>query len=95
MVEVVNIGKCKPPWGKHGDVRIDRSSRWGNPFFIGPNRDRDAVCDMYETYFEKCEQSGKLDINDLKDAKRLGCWCKPLRCHGDYLKRRIEETLNV
>ena len=35
----------------------------------------------------------QLDIHDLVGAKRLGCWCKPQRCHGDYLKKRIEELL--
>jgi hypothetical protein len=34
-----------------------------------------------------------LDIHNLLGAKRLGCWCKPQRCHGDYLKKRIEELL--
>lgn len=33
---------------------------------------------------------GFLDINEISDAKRLGCHCAPLRCHCDYLKKLIE-----
>jgi hypothetical protein len=89
-VEVVNLKTCKD-WGKPGDVRIDRRTKWGNPFSLKKGYTRDEACDMYESYFKKCETSGDLDINELKDAKRLACWCFPARCHGDYLKKRIEE----
>ena len=34
---------------------------------------------------------GHLNINDLKGTKRLGCWCSPMRCHCDYLKKKVEE----
>ena len=39
--------------------------------------------------------NGYLDINELKDAKRLGCWCKNSdgkgpSCHCDALKRKVE-----
>lgn len=33
---------------------------------------------------------GKLDISEIKGAKRLFCHCAPLRCHCDYLKKLIE-----
>lgn len=87
-IEVVNMRTCNPPWGQPDDVRIDRATKWGNPFHIGV-LNRNEVCDCYEEYFDK---SG-LDIAELASAKRLGCWCKPKRCHGDYLKRKIEEYL--
>lgn len=92
MVEVVNIRTCKPPWGQEGDVKIDRTTKWGNPFHMQNDSDfeRNRVCNAYELYFP---QSG-LNIVELLHAKRLGCWCKPKRCHGDYLKKRIEEILN-
>lgn len=88
MVEVVNMRTCNPPWGQPGDVRIDRATKWGNLFHIGV-LNRDEVCDCYEDYFDKSD----LNIVELANAKRLGCWCKPKRCHGDYLKRKIEEYL--
>ena len=89
MVEVVNMRTCKPPWGQEGDVRIDRVTKWGNPFHIGV-LNRDEVCDEYERWF--FDKSG-LDIYELAGAKRLGCWCKPKRCHGDFLKRLLDNML--
>ena len=76
--------------GKPGDIRIDRATKWGNPFAIGKDGDRDDVCNKYTIWLERQLQSGTLNLHELKNAKRLGCWCKPLRCHGDYLKQKIE-----
>jgi len=89
MVEVVNMRTCVPPWGQPGDVRIDRATKWGNPFHIDPSgigMRRDEVCDAHARNFH-------LDISELAHAKRLGCWCKPKRCHGDFLKKKIENYL--
>ena len=87
-VEVINLKTCKN-WGQSGDVRIDRKTKWGNPYEMlnKSEAERNRVCDLYEETFIK----RGLDITDLKNAKRLGCWCKPLRCHGDYLKKQIED----
>jgi hypothetical protein len=87
MVEVVNIRNCSPVWGQPGDVRIDRTSKWGNPFYMHDESERDYVCEKYIEWFRLQK---KLDIRALKDVKRLGCWCKPKRCHGDFLKQIIE-----
>jgi len=94
VIEVVNKHKCRDFGAKEGDVYIGRGSKWGNPFRIGPDGDRDEVCDKYEAYFVRMEGMGALDIRELLPAKRLGCFCKPQRCHGDYLVRRIEQIQN-
>jgi len=31
------------------------------------------------------------NISELLQAKRLGCWCKPHICHGDFLKKLIDK----
>jgi hypothetical protein len=90
MVEVVNMRSCNPPWGQPGDVRIDRRTKWGNPFMMQKESDRDRVCDDYERYYMVVWKDLGLDISELMDAKRLGCWCKPKRCHGDFLKSLID-----
>jgi hypothetical protein len=94
MVEVVNMRTCSPPWGQPGDVRIDRTTKWGNPFPLTSESKRDEVCDLYIRYMRNLIDNGNRDIRELIHAKRLGCWCKPYRCHGDYLKRLIEEELD-
>jgi len=73
------------------DVKIDRSSKWGNPFRIGPDGDRDEVCDKYEARLLKRVDLLR-SLEELR-GKRLGCWCKPLRCHGDTLVRFLEEGI--
>jgi hypothetical protein len=127
MVEVVNIYRCRD-FGKPGDYRCDRETKWGNPFIMYETKMRDHVCDLYEDYLDAITEQdnqqmvrmllkiggltpiqvdswmqktgGYLNINELKGAKRLFCWCKPYRCHCDYLAKIIEgntkqEFLNV
>ena len=74
-------------WAKKNKkyIRIDRKSPFGNPFIIGTDGDRDAVCDKYEEYFTSRPDLVKR-IFELKGMV-LGCWCYPERCHGSYLAR--------
>lgn len=60
-------------------IYIGRGSPWGNPFVIGKDGDRDAVCDRFER-----ETLPTLDLEPLR-GKHLVCWCKPARCHGDSI----------
>lgn len=91
MVEVVNLKSCKN-WGLPGDVKIDRTTKWGNPFLIGRDGNRDDVCNKYAIYIKNQIDAGNLNLDTLRSARRLGCWCKPLRCHGDELKRLLESS---
>lgn len=79
-------------WARSSDrfVRIDRQSDWGNPFEIPSDGDRDAVCDSYEIFFPR-KFSLHNRIDELR-GKVLGCWCYPLRCHGNYLIDKTEEV---
>ena len=89
MVEVVNISTCKD-WGKPGDIRIDRKTKWGNPFVMYHEGQRNSVCESYKIWLNSQLKSNFLNLKELKKAKRLGCHCKPKRCHGDYLKELLE-----
>lgn len=66
------------------DVYIGRGSKWGNPFKIGIDGDREQVIEKYRTYL-------KQDINLIAVAKKelegktLGCHCYPQACHGNVL----------
>ena len=77
-------------WARKTDhfVRIDRNSELGNPFELGPDGDRDTVCDSFDIYFGR-----KYSLHDrvlgLK-GKVLGCWCYPERCHGNHFIELLE-----
>ncbi len=70
------------------DVRIDRRSKWGNPFVIGKDGSRSEVIAKYEAWI-KTQPELLAALPELK-GKRLGCWCAPLACHGDVLARLAE-----
>jgi cell pole-organizing protein PopZ len=67
-------------------VRIDRSTRYGNPFILDEDGDRDEVCDAYERHYlvRKPSITSRIDAGELT-GKVLICHCYPQRCHGDCL----------
>ncbi len=65
------------------DVRIDRGSKWGNPFHIGDDGTREEVIQKYREWISNQPNLLK-EIKHLR-GKRLGCWCHPNTCHGDVL----------
>lgn len=67
-------------------VRIDRSTRYGNPFVLNEDGDRDDVCDAYERHYlpHKPSITERIEAGDLT-GKVLVCHCYPQRCHGDCL----------
>ena len=66
------------------DIYIGRGSKWGNPFIMKNNsiEERNRVCDAYEKWFWT---TNLIDSISELYGKRLGCFCKPARCHGDFL----------
>ena len=83
MTRVVNLRREKC------DVRIDRRTKWGNPFRIGIDGDRDEVCDKHARWI--MTQPHLLAALEELRGKRLGCWCSPLRCHGDTLAKLADK----
>jgi len=80
VTRVVNIDK-----DESYDVYIGRGSKWGNPYAIGFDGDRDEVIRKFHYDFErgflKFSKSEALELS----GKTLGCHCKPAACHGDVL----------
>lgn len=66
-------------------VRIDRKTRFGNPFRMKSEADRDAVCMSYREHLARQNDL----LADIKAGKLSGkvlvCWCHPLACHGNHL----------
>jgi ParB-like chromosome segregation protein Spo0J len=65
-------------------MAIDRTSKWGNPFILGPDGDRNRVCDCFEKHYAPNKDSFIQSAHELK-GKVLCCHCYPERCHGDSL----------
>lgn len=69
-------------------VRVDRGSAFGNPFILGADGDRDAVCDAYANHYVPFKPSILKLIPSLK-GKVLICHCYPERCHAQTLVNSI------
>ncbi len=80
-----NVCKTTVVNKKHSefDVYIGRGSIWGNPYRIGVDGNRNDVIQKYKTDLHNGKFS-KEQLLVLK-GKRLGCFCKPLACHGDVI----------
>ena len=67
------------------DVRIDRTTRWGNPFRIGADGSRQQVVRRYAEWITRGEGRHLLAHLEELRGKRVGCWCEPEQCHGEVL----------
>lgn len=91
LTEVVNCQK------EQFDVYIGRGSKWGNRFSHLPLKLTKAEVQVktreeaIECYAEWIKHQPELlaSLANLK-GKRLGCYCKPLACHGDVLVKLLE-----
>lgn len=67
-------------------VRIDRRTKWGNPFIVGKHGTREQVIEKYEAWL-RSKPDLMLAVKLELAGKDLLCWCAPLQCHGDVLLR--------
>ena len=69
------------------DIRIDRKSRWGNPFIIGKHGNRKDVIAKHRSWLWDEIRADRITLSDLAELheQRLGCHCAPQPCHGDTL----------
>lgn len=82
MARVLNkrITKTVPS----GAVYVGRPSKWGNPFTIGRDGDRNTVIEKFRAWLATQPQIVWEAKQELA-GKDLVCWCAPLPCHGDVL----------
>jgi hypothetical protein len=90
ITKVVN--KYKEPY----DIYIGRGSIWGNPFSHKEGTKAIYKVETREEAIEKYREWILAQPHLLKKIKKLkgktlGCFCKPLKCHGDVLVELIEE----
>ena len=79
------------------DVYIGRGSRWGNPYSHKVGTLAEHVVGSRAEAIQKFEEyllSNELLMASLPELKGkiLGCFCKPLSCHGDILIRYANEA---
>lgn len=89
---IINI-HSKDILSKHFDVFIGRGSKWGNKNKIGQHGTRKQVVEMHR---EDVRKNKKLmsEIEELR-GKILGCYCKPLYCHGDIYLELLGEKYTI
>lgn len=62
-------------------------SIYHNPFHVGKDGDRKEVLIKFILYWYSLEQAElRSHAAQLPEDAVLGCWCKPLECHGDVIK---------
>jgi len=74
-------------------VKIGRPSIFGNPFQIGKDGTRQEVIEKFKKYMYdrlRIDPHFKLKVDKLK-GHLLGCFCKPLPCHGDIYVEYLEK----
>jgi hypothetical protein len=74
------------------DVYIGRGSKYGNPFVIGKDGDREKVISLYKHHLWRMFCDGDVSKGELLSlsGKKLGCFCKPQACHGDMIVKLFE-----
>ena len=96
MTRIVNfkLEKC--------DIKITRTPKneipdpplfgcFGNPYPVG-TYGREKCLELYRDYFYKRieeDTAFREAVLSLK-GKTLGCFCKPLECHGDIIKEWLD-----
>ena len=100
MIPIKNIraaGGHAITWSK--GRRVDRSTAFGNPYFLKNQNDEDErrrVCEAFEAYFYAPEQEELREQvwHELREAPALWCWCAPKRCHAETISAYIETRRN-
>jgi len=90
MIKVVHC--MKEPYdiyiGRGKCLKTGKLGKWGNPFVIGKDGDRDEVIKKYEEWLLS-NKDLLICLSELK-GQVLGCWCAPKFCHGDVLLKLLD-----
>ena len=65
------------------DVFIGRATKWGNPYRLGVDGNREEILRRYRRWIMRRPVLLR-SLEELR-GKRLGCICAPNPCHGDVL----------
>ena len=94
MIRIINLRKYTLNRGEIL-VKVDRSNRiLGNPFIMKDEKDRDLVCNQYNSWImeklssddhDVVEELNRIHALSMKSDIALGCWCVPKRCHAESI----------
>jgi len=89
MSECSVVNKYKEKY----DVYIGRPSIFGNPFSVKEYGREGCIARYKEYFYKRIKEDVKFkeEVLKLKD-KVLGCFCKPLACHGDVIKEYLDNN---
>jgi len=83
------------------DIYVGRPSAWGNPFSHRAGTlakfrvaTREEAIERYREWLLGQPELVERARSELR-GKILGCWCKPLACHGDVLASVANNEPNV
>ncbi len=85
-MKVVNVKTCTTPY-----QYIGRGSKWGNPFIIPRDGNRNQVCLKYRDYLLSNQELLDSLPELVADGRDLGCYCAPQLCHGNILLLELKK----
>ncbi|UUW39229.1 hypothetical protein [Vibrio phage Artemius] len=84
------------------NIRVDRVTGLGNPFFKHDESMRDSVCEQYDEWFQtEVDKDGSslrqnflqiVNIVNSGESVNLTCHCRPKRCHANTIARSLKEN---
>lgn len=75
-------------------VRIDRKSEWRNPFHSPADGDHETVCKLFAEKYWPNKKQLRIKSHQLS-GKVLGCWCYPMRCHGNFIAEFVNSNSDI
>ena len=100
MAERVQLSRRKGWRMPLNTVKVDRTTKWGNPFIVGTHGTREHCVDLFAKMLAGyiCISDGpSIEVQEdyrrvvaihryELEGKNLACWCpKNARCHADVL----------
>jgi hypothetical protein len=87
MPERVQLRRTKGWRMPPNTVKVDRTTKWGNPFVVDHENDSGPMGAVIRFRVWANVSPGYLDkVREALRGKNLACWCKPgAPCHADVL----------
>lgn len=71
---------------------VGRPTKYGNPFQLDGQEDREKVIIDFAAYWYAPEQKRlrQIALQEIKLDDTLGCYCAPMLCHADIIAGYVE-----